>query len=103
MHIVTDNELAKLDSRVSKNEDVPIVFLYALLVNFVCFVILYFVNNLYSVIPMLLTCVFAIPYIVRGIMNFKYKCLTAILICLFFVMSLLVLKYLNPIIFFGIF
>ena len=83
VHVISDNELAKLASRVEKNECVPKWFLLGVIVSLLSFVILYFVNNLYSVFPMLLSFVFIIPYIVFGIINYKYKIFTGCLIVLF--------------------
>lgn len=97
VHVVSDNELAKFASRVGKNDGVPIVFLYSFLVNFVFFIVLYFVNNLYSVIPMILMIVFVMPYIVNGILNLKYKILTIILIFVFSLFSIFVLNYIETI------
>lgn len=97
VHIVSDNELGKLDSRVSQNDDVPVIFLYAFFINFICFLVLYFVNNLYSVIPMILMCVFIIPYIVNGMIRFKYKVLTSVLIFIFCLIGVFVAKYMETI------
>lgn len=96
VHVVTDNELGKFVSKVEKNESVPKWFMYGSVFSLVFFIILYFVNNLYSVFPMLLLFVFTIPYIVSGIINFKYKFITVTLIIIFFFIGLIVLKYINP-------
>lgn len=97
VHVISDNELGKLASKVGKNEDVPMPFMYAFLVCFSLFVILYFTNNLYSIIPMLLMGVFIIPYIVSGIINLKYKVLTGILIFSFSIIGVFFSRYIEPI------
>jgi len=95
VHVVSDSELEKLSSRVEKNESVPAWFLICFGVNFIAFIILYFVNNLYSVLPMLLSFVFLIPYVVYGIMNFRYKVITVTLIVIFFFISLFIVGYIE--------
>lgn len=97
VHVISDNELAKLANRVEKNENVPKWFFFGVIVSLITFIIFYFVNNLYSVFPMFLVFVFIIPYIVCGIMNYRYKILTSCLICLFSLISIFVIKYIEPI------
>ena len=96
VHIVSDNELGKLSSKIEKNENVPKWFMIGIILSFVSFIILSFMNSLYSVFPILLLFVFVIPYIVNGIINFKYKILTTSLIILFSFVSIFTLKYIDP-------
>jgi len=96
VHIVSDSELAKFSSKVEKNETVPKWFSIGALISFIMCIILYFVNNIYSVLAMMLLFVFIIPYIVSGIMNYKYKVLTTSLIIIFSFISIFALKYIEP-------
>lgn len=96
VHIVSDNELAKFASRVEKNESVPKSFLCGFIFSFIAFIILYFVKNLYSVVPMLLSFIFIVPYIVYGVVNLKYRGLTFCLIFIFSLISIFIIKYIEP-------
>lgn len=96
VHIVSDNELEKFTAKIEKNDKVPRWFAYGSLVSFCVFVLLCFLNNLYSVFPMLLFFVFFIPYIVEGIINFRYKFLTVFLVSILFLLGIFLLKYINP-------
>jgi hypothetical protein len=96
VHIVTDGELMKFGYGVEKNEKVPSWFKWVALICFVLFVILYFVKNLYSVFPMVLCITFFVPYIIEGMLNFKYKILTFSLLILFFFIAVFAMKYIEP-------
>lgn len=96
-HIITDSELSKFGYKVIKNECVPKCFLFFSIFSFLIFVIVYFLNNLYSVFPMLLFFVFFIPYIIEGFMNFKYKLLTVSLMILFAFFSIFIVRFVKPI------
>ena len=95
-HIIADNELEKLSLKVEQNEFVPRWFLFVDIISFLLFIILYFVENLYSVFAMTIFLVFFIPYIVYGFMHLKYKVLTFSLAIIFSFLSLFVIKYINP-------
>ena len=58
---------------------------------------MYIINVLYSVFFMLSLFVFIIPYIVYGIMNFRYKVITVILISTFSLIGIFSIKYIEPI------
>ena len=45
VHIVSDNELAKLNSKVSKNDSIPVIFFYGFIVSLIVFVVLCFVKS----------------------------------------------------------
>ncbi len=96
VHIVSDSEMAKFAGRVEKSERVPKWFLWGLIVSLVLFIVLVLVDVLYSVFAMFLIIVFLVPYIVYGIMNYKYKILTNILIIVSIFLSILVIKFINP-------
>ncbi len=97
VHIVSDSELAKLATRVEKNDYVPKWFAIGFVVNIVLFIILYFVNNLFSVIPMILSFVFIVPYIVYGIMYYKTNFLVIGLMFVFALVSVFIIQYIEPI------
>ena len=96
VHVISDSELAKLATKVEKNNSVPDWFLFGYLFSLVLFFVTYFVNNLLSVFPMLLSFIFIVPYIVYGIMNYRYKVLTTGLMFLFAFISVFLFKYINP-------
>ena len=97
VHMISDNEIGKFMSKVKKNDHVPKWFLIPVSVSLVLFLILYFVKNLYSVFPMVILFVFVIPYIIEGMLNFKYKILTVSLVMLFAFISIYAMKYIEPI------
>lgn len=97
VHLISDNEISKFIGRVEKNENVPKWFLIPVGVSTALFFVLYFVKNLYSVFPMVVLFVFLIPYIVQGILNFKYKVLTTALVVVFAFVSIYTIKYIEPI------
>lgn len=97
VHIITDNELDRFTGKIKSNETVPNWFLFGALISLVGFVIVYFINSLYSIFFMLSLFVFVIPYIVYGIMNFKYKVITVILISVFSLIGIFAIKYIEPI------
>ena len=97
VHVVSDNELAKLDSKVEKNECVPKWFMLGVLVSFIMYVALCFINNLYSIIALMFLMIFYIPYVVEGVMDYKYKISTTILVCVFSLISIFFIKYIEPI------
>lgn len=96
VHVVSDSELAKFTGKAEKNETVPKWFSVGALISFIAFIILYFVNNIYSVLAMLMLFVFVVPYIISGVMNYKYKILTTSLIIFFSFVSIFILKYIEP-------
>lgn len=95
VHVITDNELERFTGKVEKNTSVPKWFLFGGLISFITFIILYFVNNLYSVFPMMFLFVFFVPYIAKGIINLKYKVITTSLICVFSLISIFITKYIE--------
>lgn len=97
VHVITDNELERFVSKIEKNVSVPKWFLIGGLGSFISFIILYFINNLYSLFPMMLLFVFFVPYIVSGVMNFKYKVITTSLIAVFSLISIFITKYIEDI------
>lgn len=97
VHVISDNEIGKFMNKVEKNDSVPRWFVIPIIVSLVLFCILYFVKNLYSVFPMVILFVFVIPYIVEGILNFKYKILTILLIVIFAFIAIYTMKYIEPI------
>lgn len=97
VHVITDNELERFVSKVEKNVSVPKWFLIGGLGSFISFIILYFINNLYSLFPMMFLFVFFVPYIVSGVMNFKYKVITTSLIAVFSLISIFITKYIEDI------
>ena len=97
VHMISDNEIGKFMNKVEKNDHVPKWFLIPVGVSLSIFMILYFANNLYSVFPMVILFVFLIPYIIEGMLNFKYKVLTVSLVMLFSFISIYVMKYIEPI------
>lgn len=97
VHMISDNELEKLATKVEKNETVPKWFSYASTLSFSFFVVIYFVNSLYCVFPMLAFFVFFIPYIIEGIINLKYKMLTTALCVAFSFVAIFIIQFLNPI------
>ena len=100
VHVVTDNELSKITSKIEKNERVPRWFIIPACISFVFFIILYFVANIYSVFPMMIFFVFFIPYIVEGMVNLKHKVMTFTLIGILVFSSLFVIKYIEPVCYF---
>ena len=99
VHIISDNELEKLATKVEKNDKVPRWFAPLAGISFISCVIVYFINSLYSVFPMLLFFVFFIPYIIEGIINLKYKVLTTIFCVTFGFGAIFALQFLEPIIY----
>lgn len=99
VHIISDNELEKLATKVEKNDKVPWWFAPLAGISFISCVIVYFINSLYSVFPMLLFFVFFIPYIIEGIINLKYKVLTTIFCVTFGFGAIFALQFLDPIIY----
>ena len=99
VHIISDNELEKLATKVEKNDKVPRWFAPLAGISFISCVIVYFINSLYSVFPMLLFFVFFIPYIIEGIINLKYKVLTTIFCVTFGFGAIFALQFLDPIIY----
>ena len=99
VHIISDNELEKLATKVEKNDKVPRWFAPLAGISFISCVIVYFINSLYSVFPMLLFFVFFIPYIIEGIINLKYKVLTTIFCVTFGFGAIFALQLLDPIIY----
>lgn len=97
VHVISDNELSKISSKVEKNNSISMFFCFGFIISFVTFILLYFINNIYSVLPMLFSFVFIIPYIVQGILNYRYKVITWILVIVCSFLSLFILKYLEPI------
>ena len=97
VHIISDNELEKLATKVEKNDSVPKWFAPIAGISLVSCFIVYFINSLYSVFPMLLFFMFFIPYIIAGIINLKYKVLTTVLCVLFSFVAIFVIQFLNPI------
>ena len=97
VHMISDKELIRFSEKVDKNDCVPSWFLFGILFSLVGFVIMYFINNLYSVFFMLGLFVFIIPYIVYGIMNLKYKVITVILVSIFSLIGIFATKYIEPI------
>ena len=97
VHIISDNELEKLATKVEKNDSVPKWFAPIAGISLASCFIVYFINSLYSVFPMLLFFMFFIPYIIAGIINLKYKVLTTVLCVLFSFVAIFVIQFLNPI------
>lgn len=97
VHIISDNELSKFMESVKKNASIPKWFILPCIVSFSLFVILCIFNSLYSVLPLFILFIFFIPYIVNGILNLKYKVLTTSLIIVFFLVSIFLIKYIDPI------
>lgn len=96
VHVITDKELTRFTTSVEKNDSVPKWFLYCSVVCFVMGVILYAFSDIFYVIPLVFLYMFLIPLIVMGIVNLKYKRLTILFIILNVILSILVLKYVNP-------
>lgn len=97
VHVISDNELNKFMNKVEKNDRVPKWFVIPIGVSLIFLIIFYFINNLYSVFPMIILLIFVIPYIIEGIINLKYKVLTITLVVLFSFISIYSMKYINPI------
>jgi len=97
VHVITDNELAKLSFKVEKNDFVPKWFVIPCVISLFLFVVMSFFNNLYSVFPMIVFFVFFIPYIVQGVMNFKYKVLTVMLCAFLSFLGILLLPHVHEI------
>ena len=99
VHVVSDNELAKLESKVEKNENIPKWFLLGVIISFIVYVGVCFINNLYSVIPFMILIVFYVPCLIKGIINNfnEFKILVVIEICAFSLISIFVIKYIEPI------
>ena len=96
VHVVSDSELCKFMGGVEKNNSVPKWFIIPVSVSLVLFIILYFVNNLYSVLPMFILFIFFIPYIIEGMLDLKYRTLTTILVVIFSFVSIYLIKYMEP-------
>ena len=97
VHVVTDNEISKFATKVEKNEDVPFWFSFVCIVNFICFIVVYCFNSVFSVFPMVVFFIFFIPYIIEGIINLKYKVITFTLMIVFSLISIFVINYIEPI------
>lgn len=97
VHMISDNELAKLATKVEKNDRVPKWFNVVAGFSFLATIIVYGIDAVYSIFPMMLFFIFFIPSIVEGIINFKYKTLTVALCVVFAFVSIFVLQFLNPI------
>ena len=102
VHVVSDNELAKFAGKVEKNDKVPKWFMVGAIISFALFVLMCFIDVLYSVFPMLIFFVFFIPYIVEGIINLKYKVITIVLICILSLIGIFVIRFIDPLIYLSI-
>ena len=97
VHVVTDNELKKVSFGVEKNDVVPRWFAIVSVFSFISYIVISFFDSLLGVVPFFVFVVFFVPYIVSGIVNFKYKFLTVLLISLFSFISVFLVKYLSAI------
>ena len=78
VHVIAENELKKMNYLTEKNSSVPRWFLIPAFLSFCCFVVLSLVNELYCVFPMIVFFIFFIPFVVQGMLIFKYKVITII-------------------------
>lgn len=95
VHVITDSELDKLFVKVEKNDTVPKWFVIPASVSLIVHIGVAIFSEIYSIFPLISFFVFFIPYIIDGIINFKYKGLTFGLISFFALISLLIMPHIN--------
>lgn len=87
-HIVSDKELMRFNYKIEKEEATPRWFLYGFIISSVLFIVFLFLKPIVSSCFMLVTIMFILPYIIEGIIKFKYKKLTYILCIVTFFISI---------------